>query len=733
MIQRFEKVFQRVGRDSLIHDEEEVDVAVTIDDDGLPHFEARKDLNKALGEYEKAFKNPTFLRKIIFDRDRPIHEKWCSTKEADWVNGKLEEYLLKEVRRVRKERPFELFEDVSVVYPAVDTIDLFNMLNSLPSFKSDTNHWTGHAEQWAKMWSELDVRRYLMGYGARNFIKKFSRTNDVVTLVKLLNETSDTEERRTEEDVDDDLCFKQYAKHLKSVMYKSWYGNIDEAVDSLGDPENNVKADMKLMTSYRMALGLVPYERRSKRRNNNNPMADEDEGPWMSVRHDIPDPYSVMIVRDMRDKKYMCWNFKRSSKPSLIFFDTQQQLPFATKLKELLKMEYVYADMFRKQNSTHLSNGYILVEDRDSVAEAAVRAKQLKKGDGADAAAEAAKRDDKADEEDWKDQLRDLDDEVRELVRMDHKPAKPVFRGLARPNRMGYIDRLYNWKASGGGKSSSKNNKGDKVTGMKETDPAADLVKMLQKQIMTGEASTQSLTQMIRSLVGEENKYLSNASKRVSEIANNKHKFIQMIHKNLRSVEQEMNKIEGVTSSVGGSGERDKFGLLPIKAMFAALNNHTTTIEDMVHKLETSLLSVGINVNSEDENAVFSEFNARVTASTTSAVSNAHMEMRKIMDTIAKMLNQVETTVDNFSSTPYKQPVDAYYGVDALPSNFNMLGGALGEDNMPTILNAPPPASTSAAADEMYAYCQSKVKAIADMYKILVDRYNELLKNFKEQ
>lgn len=348
--------------------------------------------------------------------------------------------------------------------------------------------------------------------------------------------------------------------------------------------------------------------------------------------------------------------------------------------------------MFRKQISTHLSNGYILVEDRDSVAEAAVRAKSAKNKDDL-----VNRRDDAADEEDWKAQLRGMDDEVRLNSRMEHNPAGPIIRGLSRPNRLPYIDR--------------------RKTAKESMAAGGDLVKMLQKQIMTGMSSTQSLGNMIKSLVGEENKHLMKASKRVAEVAETKHKFIQSIHKNLRNVEQDMNKIESAATS---ASDDDSYGLVPIRAMFAALNNHSTTIEEMVQKLESSLLSVGINLNTDNEESVFSEFNARVAAATTTAVSNAHMEMRKIMDAINKMLGHVELTVDNFMSNPYKPP-DHHSGVDMLPPDLNHL------------LVDTPRRNDTAAADEMYSFFQNKVATIADLYKILLDRYKELFKTFKDQ
>lgn len=269
--------------DNKPHEEEEVK------GDGLPYYQDRMLLGVAMEEYEKAFRKPEFLRKMIFERDRPIHERWCSTKEAAWVVEKVEEYLTKEVKGVKGD-PYELYEHISVVYPTVDTIDLFNMLNSLPSVKTEDTHWTGHAEQWSKMWSELDTRFFLMEYGARDFLKGFDHTDDVLSLIEIIKRDNDY----------DDENFTEYSEHMKKSLYKTWYSAIEDSVNTMDD--DNFKSDVRLVMSYRTALGLVPHEpaQRKKRKNM----------PWLAAKRDIPSPYSILILRDMRDKTYMCWNFK---------------------------------------------------------------------------------------------------------------------------------------------------------------------------------------------------------------------------------------------------------------------------------------------------------------------------------------------------------------------------------------------------------------------------------------
>ena len=693
------------------------------------------ELESTLEEHEKVYRDPDILVQKMFDRDCPVHEKWCAKSDAKWVKNKIRDYLKNAVFEMgagtkKDYDPYEVHDNVSVVFPTVETIDLFRMLEVTPSFKSDDFHWSGYAEQFNKIWSEVDIRNYFMGFGVNCFFRKFDRTEE---LIRLLETVSD---RLTEtpEDEEDEKRHKKRIISLKEVLYRSWYSSIMDLVDSLDES----KGMMWLMMVYRYAIGAVPCEKI---------VQAPARKVWLSARHTVPSPYSLLVLHDKRMNQYTCWNYVNKSNPVLVPMDENGGPLFLTKLREILKAEYVFSEMFKKQIRVHLSEGYILVEDRDSVAEAAIRTKEAKKaseGDEEDREFLKAldKKDDANEEAEWKQQLKNLDDEVRYQSKRVQMPQRLVLQGLARPRHLPYVDRLYNIsktrkERSGGSRASSSSEKSKQ--GSKEHDPAADLVKLLQKQIMSGESSAQALNQMINSLVGADNKHLNRATKKISEIANARHKFIETIHGNLKKVEAHMAKIETVAGGATESGTEDTYGLIPVKAMFAGMANHTASVDSMAQQLESTLAAMGVRPDALNEEEMFVEFDARVNVAASSAIAKAQMEMRRTMDVINKMMDNVEGTIENFTSAPLgtHAVTEGHSGIDGITAAYDMDPDflPLGSDVAVVDQNIARGHGSGGnkSLDDVYAYCQSKISTIFDMYKTLVGRYKDLLKSFNEQ
>jgi hypothetical protein len=210
--------------------------------------------------FEKALRKPKFMVKKIKERDCPIHTRWCSTEDAANVDAFMEAF----VDKIRKDdpsvSPFSTLEDVSVVFPTVNSMDLFQLLNNRNSFKSNCLQWTGYSESYSKMWSDLDLKRFVLSIALQIFIRQF---DDMPTLVKLFEdineqrETAEHPEGSSEEDRED--RFIKSADVIKQAVYAVWFKRVEESVTSLGD-FRNIQRYMYTMMEFNQSLGLIPYE-----------------------------------------------------------------------------------------------------------------------------------------------------------------------------------------------------------------------------------------------------------------------------------------------------------------------------------------------------------------------------------------------------------------------------------------------------------------------------------------
>ena len=688
--------------------------------------EDSQSLYKVVKAYEKAYENPAFIIKKIKERDSPIYSRWCSEAEKKVVD----EFLMRYVCTTKEEDAvdgFILADEISIVFPTVETMDLFQMINGRRSYKSPELQWSGHAGNYSKMMSELDPARYILTYALKRFFDRFDEMNSLVQLLDTLQEFRDTHQRASE------TCdsgsveakeaeFLEKATTLKNVVYSVWLRRVEDSVSSLGDMRS-VSRSMCSMTEYRLATGVVPYELKKKK-----PKNTRKARRWLDAKHKIPDPYSIVILRNRRDNSYVCWNYRANTEVSLLF--DQTGIPFDTKLVQLLKAEYTYAALFKKQTGAHLTDGYILAEEKSEL---------LRPGGGDEdedddpaaqrrAAEEAERQHDSAEADLWKRQLGDLDDNVNYLSKGTHQPQRIVVQGLARPSRLPYIG-----KGGGGGGAKGDGERGAASSRRRhgESDPAADLVKTLHKQIMTGEKNSQDIALMLRSIMTSEDKHLKDASKRIEDMVATRHKFVGKIYKNLETVTKEINALAG---SVEDASSSEGFGVVPIRKMISNMSTSMTSVQDMVNKLETSMEAVGINPNAVTETDMFKEMDTRVNVASTMSISKAQLEMRYIMSTVEKMLDHMEMLMTKHTSSITPPPA-AYerLGLEdvALADFDDQFAGVFKGPGEVAMLAAGDDPDRRGRSDEVYAEYHLKLTETNELYKTLKDSYGSLLKDFQ--
>lgn len=665
------------------------------------------DLVKA---YKKALANPKFMAKKIKERDCPIHTRWCSTVDAVNVDCFLEAYIRKARKAEPTLDPFTMLEEVSVVFPTVDTMDMFQLLNSRKSYKDQRLQWTGHSDTYSKIWSEMDLKRFIMTIALQIFLREF---DDMPSLVKLFEDINCI--YRSINDPDDPASVDRFVKAsetYKLAVYSSWFKRVEESVSSLGD-FTAIHRALYTMVEYKQSLGVVPYEPVKS----NKCTAEK----WMYPMRKIPDPYNIVLVKNARDNSYTCWNYKTNTEVYISF--DKFGVPFDTRLSQLLKAEYTYAELFIKQNGAHLSDGYILAERKEAPADTMEEQEEEEYK-----AAFIAQRD-KDDEEDWKRQLQTLDDRVRYEETGGGHPTRIVMRGMARPQRIGFINRVVGGFDSGGKCKGS----GSRGRGGRDSDPASDLAKMLQKQINTGEKASQDIAKMIKSIMTDEKTHLKGACKKLEELVSSKHDFISKIHKNLDYVSKEIDDL--TTDADANPG--NSFGVVPIRQMINGMATSMASVHDMVEKLEASMVAVGINPKAATETDMFREMDTRIGALTSAASHTACMEMRKVMENVQKMLDRMEITMTTHTAS-LDMPTVAHertcidgtdFDVDDFDDEFaRVLRG--GE------VTAGHPSSGcdeggGGGVGEIYADYHSKMKKTNDMYKTLKGNYEDLVKNFQ--
>ncbi|KAK3761543.1 hypothetical protein RRG08_010267 [Elysia crispata] len=741
-------------------------LGVKLEDADYKEIKEKYELVKA---YEKALRNPKFMVQEIKARDCPIHDRWCSVIEKEAVDDFLVNYVTAARKDYPNVSPFDIYNELSVVFPTVETMDMFQMLNNRRSYKAEDLQWTGHSELYAKVWPELDIQSFLTALIMRVFLQRF---DDMPGLFKLFNQLDEKYKEAaaatslqmtvtTDDDNDaadpgtasEDKAQKKARKNrqrlqremrtqqqkllptygeiekryldetatLKNAVFNSWYSRVEESAASLGDLRA-IQKSMMTMFEYSQSFGMVPYEevdkktlRAAKKRNISDP-----DGTMAVPRCHIPDPYTILVMRNRRTNSYVCWNY-RTNKEVKIALDPYG-IPFDTKLVQLLKAEYTYAELLRKQNGTHLSDGYILVEKKDEVDTEEVQNALDREAEAADRAAM-----DKAEEQLWKRQLEDFDRDIKyNESGPGGKPARIVLSGVQRPSRLPYLRGAA--AAAAGSKASTK----DKLK-----DPAEELLGSLKRKLTSGERELDNVNRLLRGITSTEDKHIKQAGKKLSDLVESRYEFVKKINKNLDSVTKE---IQHISDNIDGESKNDgSFGIIPIRKMVSSMTASFNNVQELVEKLQQSMASVGIDPEATTETDMFREMDTRISAASSTAIQRAQMELRTVLTAVEKTLDHMETIVTNHTSALHP-PTSTHERVGVDDVSFSMeyydddFSGIIRGANEVTPLDALSGGNNdrgNGRTDELYAEYYSRLKEANDMYVGLKKDYKALVKEFQ--
>ena len=190
------------------------------------------------------------------------------------------------------------------------------------------------------------------------------------------------------------------------------------------------------------------------------------EEEWYKAKYTIPTPHSIIIVKNKHDNSYVCWNYQTNTRVQLNHY--KHVLPFDTKLVQLLKAEYRFAELSNKQNGVHLSNGYILTEEKEVVDENDEQTEDEMMAD----------RERVDDEAEWSIMKAGLDDDVDYAAKGVQRPDRIVMQGAHLPPKPPYIRKRC---CTGGRKGVG--GRGGKLL----RNPAEELLKSFQNQVHSGE------------------------------------------------------------------------------------------------------------------------------------------------------------------------------------------------------------------------------------------------------
>lgn len=666
--------------------------------------------------YEKALQKPWFMAKKIKERDVPIYNRWCSVLEEKNIDT----FLINYICRMREDdpaiNPFDMMDEISIVYPTVHTSDMFQLVNDRKSFKSTDMQWSGHSELYSRVWAEMDVKPYLTTIAMDSFVKNF---DDHVGLFKMLDDIDQKYQLMTDilKDAADrgvdpvaqkeaNKKFKSDVDALKLAVFNGWFKRIEASVSSLGS-FRSIRKTLITMVEYSQVLGIIPYELISQSKRKPGALR------WLEPKRKIPSPNNIIIVKNRRDNSYTAWNFK-SNKEVYLAFD-KYGVPFDTKLMQILKAEYTYAELFKKQNGTHLSDGFVLVEEKDQ-----------KDGQGSsdglgEEEREEAKARDREEEELWKSQLRGFDDNVQYYESgPGGKPARVTLQGIARPGRMTYM---------------GVNGKGRRGAEKEPRDPTQELIGSLKKQLTSGEKDLEETSRLLRTITKEEDNNMKNATKKLKDLLSTKHEYIHKINRNLDNVSKEMDHI--MEHEADQCTSHDAFGIIPIKKIVSSMSASSASVDDLIMHLERSLKAVGVDPSADSEQEIFKVMDTRLHAAASSAIHRAQLELRTVLMSIEKILEHMENVMTNHTSS-LNPPTTVHERVGL---NEVALSWECFDENFAGILRGPADVTPAEAvaggsgdtrADELYAEYYSKLKEANDIYKKLNGEYKDLARLYQK-
>lgn len=579
-------------------------------------------------EYGKALSKPWFMTQRILERDCPIHTRWCSAREAESAAKFVERTVSDALKskhvgkRKRDVDPFDVVKDIEIVFPTVPTMDTFQMLNNLHSFKEDNVQWSGSSEIFLKMWSELDPHIFLVFIAIKHFIDKFQ---DFDEAANLLDDMTVLEQRykdgvgagdddRMREKLDESLRLR--VNSIKDTLYDTWYKRIQDAVRSLG----NIRPAISDMLQYTLCLGIIPYRDVPACSKN-----DDRQKQWLQSRREVIDRHSVIIVRNNRTNGLSGWDYVHDRDVKIRKIDGQ--LPFDTKVKQLLKAEYTYSDMTHVQNSILSAPGHIVVEEKDLTEDEASGYAAI----GDKAAKEARDRDEA---EAWKRQLADADDRVKyyETIK-DGDKSRIVLSGVVRPPHYPYM------KASTFGKRGSKS-------------ADDELVDKLKDELSS---HTKHINDLRRELLKDmvvENKALYRAGKRVDEVNSSCANALKKLDKSMNAINIQIERrTERMLNDDDEGGGGGAVGLAPLKDLLKMTDEGVTTMGSMIKIMENQMTDMGINVNSETVEGTFQDYEKRVNVVVNSSAQDTLDVTKNLFDGMVTLLNKTEKLVSVTTSS----------------------------------------------------------------------------------
>lgn len=672
---------------------------------GLTEEEAANvgDKYELVKAYKKALRRPAFMAEQIKARDCPVHRRWCSVMDAKNANTFLVDYIKRARETYPKVDIFDVFEELTIVFPTVATVDMFQMVNDRKSYKSDDLQWTGLSETYAKAWPELDLKSFVTSLAVRAFMDEFDDMEGLFALFEDLDERYRLAREHAETEEEADHGFLAEAHTMRATAYNGWFKRVGDSVSTLGDIRIMQRA-MMTMVEYRLAFGMVPYEAAEKGKKS------DQSDKWMDVRRNVPNPFSLIVLRNKRDNTYACWNYVDDN--AVLLAHDPYGAPFDTKLVQLLKAEYTYAELFKKQNNSHMSNGYVLVEEKelpDAAPEGTVAC---------------------FDEEDsWKRRLDDMDGAVKyNETGAGARPQPIALQGIAKPPRMPY---LRGKGAVGGGRGYIERGVRGGLKGIR--DPAEELVMSLQKKLTASGHQVEETDRSLRALEREEDANMKAAAVKLDQLLNTKKGFVAKINGNLAAVSRE---IKGMAGEGGGTPE-GTFGLISVRKMLGTMSTSCNSMQDLVAKFEGAMTAVGIDPRGETETDMFREMDIRINVVSSTAIQRAQLELRQVMETVEKMLAHMENLMATHTSSlnapasaqEHAGVDEAAFGLENFDDEFiGMLKGNAdvtpgGVDVFGT--------STDHRSDELYAEYFSKMKESNEMYVMLKKNYHALAKSFQ--
>ncbi|GFR76015.1 hypothetical protein ElyMa_005790300 [Elysia marginata] len=695
-----------------------------------------------VGEYREALGKPWFMCQRMLERDCPIHTRWCSAQEANNAR-KFIELVIAETMKKRKagakrkrERidPFDVLNELEIVFPTVHTMDTFQLLNNLHSFKEDNLQWSGMSDIFLKMWAELDPVVFLVFIAIKHFVQTFDHLDEAADLLDHMrnmkinfddyvtrrdsssNNNINSNSSSSSSNKDDQELFKSKAETLKETLYDIWYQRVQNQIRTLGP----VKPIIYEMMEYVLCLGILPY------RNVAQPQQQQEKNGWLCAKREIVDKYSVLIIRDTHTNELMGLDFVKND--VIHIQKDHKHLPFDTKIRQLLKAEYTFSDMNHVQNSILSAPGYVLVEEKEPTEAESDYYNAI-----GDKAAKEAR--DKDEAEAWKRTLADADDRVKyhEKIR-DGDKNRIVLSGVTRPPHYPYMKTKAvrvggGWGRYGGGGEGKKGKKSEEDRAMEK----------LRNELSEHSKHVNDLRRDLRKDLALEDKILNNASKKVSDVNSECIDALKKLNKSITSINNQIEKrTEKLMNDDPNRDDNDDggvAGIVSIKELIKVTDEGMDTMEAMIKTMENQMRDVGININSETADETFHDYDKRIEVVVNSTTSETLDVTKNLFEGVQTLMDKMETLVSQTTSSLHvSRGAEERAGV----SNAVYATDGFGD----TTLDPHPPflthtdhqhedALSAGVNDDVYASYLDSMRKSKEAYSLLKSKYSQIIRMFE--